>query len=102
MSYGHISSFVLILRVTEICCIKGKGCVSLWTEITILFVLRVDNPCKVCSVWTIFLWSKASVAKAKAVSKRSNLYHLRTVLHMLPSIPQNDAISITSRDEPPI
>ena len=59
--------------------IKGKGCsrfIADWDNHSLCFACRVcsqNNPCEVCSVWTTFLWSKASAAKAKADSKRSNL-----------------------------
>ena len=59
--------------------IKGKGCsrfIADWDNHSLCFACRVcsqNNPCEVCSVWTTFLWSKASAAKAKADSRRSNL-----------------------------
>ena len=59
--------------------IKGKGCSRLiadWDNHSLCFACRVcsqNNPCEVCSVWTTFFWNKASAAKAKADSRRSNL-----------------------------
>ena len=58
---------------------NGKGCsrfIAEWDNHPVCFSCRdcsQDNPCDVCSVWDTCLWSKASAAKAKAVSKRANL-----------------------------
>ena len=58
---------------------KWKGCsrfIADWDNHSLCFACRVcsqNNPCEVCSVWTTFLWFKASAAKAKADSRRSNL-----------------------------
>ena len=54
--------------------IKGKGCsrfIADWDNLSLCFACRdcsQNNPCEVCSVWTTFLWSKASAAKGKADS----------------------------------
>ena len=59
--------------------LNGKGCsrfIAEWDNHPVCFSCRdcsQDNPCDVCSVWDTCLWSKALAAKAKAVSRRTNI-----------------------------
>ena len=59
--------------------LNGKGCsrfIAEWDNQPVCFSCRdcsQDNPCDVCSIWDTCLWSKASAAKAKAVSRRTKV-----------------------------
>ena len=59
--------------------LNGKGCsrfMAEWDNHPVCFSYRncsQDNPSEDCSVWDTCLWSKASAAKVKAVSRRTNV-----------------------------